>query len=572
MSDEYVDMTYEEHFQALTRDDDGVDQTIDEIFEDPAFLLVLRHVADAVEKNFSWDDFHERQPSTNASFESSRKQGGQQQWLRKLVDFEESDCPTSSELHSMSWAPRAYTEHGVKLNVILETRESPGRDQWNRIKLLRETIDSNLEIGCTIQAVLEPMKVRVISKGESLPYYSMKPLQKALWGALVSLPCFRLIGRPFSPTDMLDLSVSASATDEWFSVDYSAATDGLSWKYSGRILEHVISLLPERVQSIAMRVLGPHRLHYPNGRGLTFRGVMRRGQLMGSILSFPILCLANLGVYLRTMREHQASWSIADQLKSVLVNGDDMLYAAPPALWEDHCRFGRDVGLNMSLGKSYHHPVYANVNSTSIHYDLRVPGSTPWTIDYLNVGLFFGQHKVQSKEERAESHHDDGLSQGHCAVVPLLLQGCLPGRAGSILSEYLRIHSDSIKEETRVRSRSGLDSGTGRVSSRNLFLPVSVGGLGIVPPAGFKFKVTRFQKCLAKHLYDSAIGEKTSQHPIPGYPLLTHEEIEARPWSVVNHLTIQPSYSLKEFPSRSEFKRIRVGFVTYSTTSFAMLL
>jgi hypothetical protein len=65
-------------------------------------------------------------------------------------------------------------------------------------------------------------------------------------------------------------------------------------------------------------------------------GLMKRGQLMGSILSFPILCLANLGLYLRVTQESQRNWTDKQRLDAVLVNGDDMLYVASPDLFYKH--------------------------------------------------------------------------------------------------------------------------------------------------------------------------------------------------------------------------------------------
>jgi len=610
MSDDFVDQTYNEHFLALIKEDDGDDATIDGIFEDPAFILVLKNIADSVAQSYRADSFPDLQPSTNASFEKSRKLGGQQNELLSEVDFDgdhfneedelfspivcellgatldegayECRAPTTvqdTDLFSMRWFPRGFFGNCTILNCVLETRERKGRDQWGRIRKCLETfVPDPRGLCCTIQAVLEPMKVRVISKGQALPYYSMKPLQKALWKSMKDMNCFRLIGRRFSPTDMMDLRMRASCTDEWFSIDYSAATDGLSWKYSGRILDAVISGLDQRDQEIARAVLGPHRLYYPKKGaedGRAFRGTMRRGQLMGSVLSFPILCLANLGVYLYAMRENQAMWSIREQLDHVLVNGDDMLYAAPVQYWNEHIAVGKAVGLNMSVGKSYHHHTYANVNSTSVHHDIRDSRATPWSIDFLNVGLFFGQHKVQSKEETAASHHDDGATEGKCAVLPLLLQGCLPGRQSSILKMYLSLHKADIQRETRLECNIGKvvpwdSDGTfcgRRVMTRNLFLPISVGGMGVPSPAGFTYKVTLCQRLLGVLLYGEMGPFVTTQRPLPGYAIEQHVEVVARPWAVKDVVEV---HSRKHFGKVFDNSFFEVGLEEFSPSSSAI--
>jgi len=198
------------------------------------------------------------------------------------------------------------------------------------------------------------MKVRVISKGNALEYYAMKPLQKALHTTMRKMDLYRLIGRPLSPTDIMDLDDVAiekglRGDEEWISVDYSAATDGLSWKYSGRIFEYVIQDLSPEMKSLAMEVLGPHSLIYPKKDRTGYeelpRGIMRRGQLMGSILSFPILCLANTGLYLRVTRDYHTGWTYEQRMSSVLVNGDDQLYLAPMSVFNEHIAIGKKVGL-----------------------------------------------------------------------------------------------------------------------------------------------------------------------------------------------------------------------------------
>jgi hypothetical protein len=375
--------------------------------------------------------------------------------------------------------------------------EPLGRDAW---RTLPGKLDVSRRIlNCTIQAVLEPLKVRVISKGDALSYFRMKELQKVLHGSLRRMNCFRLIGRPFLETDLIDLRRKADPNWEWFSIDYSSATDNLSWKLSRRIMEEILLLCPEWYTDVAMNVLGAHNLYYPekgNSVG-TPKGVMKRGQLMGSILSFPILCLANLAVYLYTTRFQFKDWDENDLLNHVLINGDDMLYAAPVTLWEEHIRVGRAVGLEMSIGKAYHHPVYANVNSVSVHYDLR-RDCVPRRINFLNVGLLFGQHKVQNRET-AESHHDQFSS--HASCLSEVLSGCF-GKKEDILKKYLSLHKEEIRREQEILVK-WEDSGKLRreLLCRNLFLPIASGGLGVPAPEGFRNKITRGQRRLACALY-----------------------------------------------------------------------
>jgi hypothetical protein len=565
MSDDVVEKTYEDHYTRLSRADDGNRVVIDSIMSGGCFARLLERIATKVGKYYSEDPlgFEDRQPSTNACYEQTRAEGGQQEELRRIVGLTLEDV-CSPELTLMKWVPVFYGET-VRSNVVLTTYERYGRDEWSRLKYRDVGVPEsppNRPLEATIQAVLEPMKVRVISKGEALPYYFMKPLQKALWRALADEPCFRLITRPFCSADMIDLRKMAGLMDQWFSIDYSAATDNLSWLYSGNILRKVISGIPARDQQFALSVLGPHRLTYPfvGRKGHTVKGVMERGQLMGSILSFPILCLANLGVYLRTTQTLQALWSDKKRLNHVLVNGDDMLYSAPEELWDVHTYFGECVGLEMSVGKAYHHGIYANINSTSVHLDLSKPKDTPWTIDYLNVGLFFGQHKVQGKSETAQSHHEVEEGTGLCTVIPEILKGALPNKQIEVMKQYISYHKDALLEETIARVEH-----KGHVFNRNMFLPESIGGMGVLAPAGFTFKVTAFQKRLALHLRERVTSPITTQFPLPGYPMGRHEEVLNSPWAVKGKedSKIYLCHLSEIVPNRVQWEVLKKGFVPY---------
>jgi hypothetical protein len=516
VSDSVVEATYEKHFTQLSRTDSGSDATIDAIFDDNTFLTVLDRVREAVKKNFSHST--EVFPSQNACFEGSRSQGGQAQRLRAVAGMDDFRALGFDNLSS----------YADLYDDVIEVREPAGRQDWESLAV--DSVDTlafytymkentrhmpsvNAAISslpfslkmyldferrsmasCTIQAVLEPMKVRVISKGSAVPYYSMSPLQKVLHDAIRQISCFRLVGQSFCPTMLMDLMRGSTSEDYWYSIDYSAATDNLSWKYSGRILKYILSDLSQYDQNLAYNVLGPHKLHYPGNGGKVFRGVQVNGQLMGSILSFPILCLANLGVYLYTMTLQQ--WDLTDEerLSRVLVNGDDMLYRAPDYLWDYHVAIAEAVGLKMSVGKAYLHKRYANVNSVSCDYPF---GGTPWRIDFLNTGLFFGQHKVQNRVELAGAHMSD--DSGSCiANINTVLSGSLPGRQSSLLSLFLVQRREEIGREAGALLEVHLGGEkTHRPFTRNLFIAKSLGGFGVDLPLGFKTKITRNQKRVA---------------------------------------------------------------------------
>lgn len=549
----------------------------------------------------------------------------------ELVDFVRNTAflgGGSPDLLRVRWWPIARIGKRVERNVTLcdydnlHVREVVSFNlgsylEQERARIARQELSSPLK--AKTHGILEPLKVRVITKGEALPYYLSKPLQKAVHGAMRRMPQFRLIGRPLCPTDLMDLRpirrgryVSpAPGPDgsflpplvlppvEWFSVDYSAATDELSATLSATLMDLILDSIQEKLakelpdwcrisqvwdvlRETWSRVLRPHEVSYPytavSDSGipedqwpaivsaeltikqiqsvLTARSVWKdqpiewkkcrggdlwqvrpatvlqtNGQLMGSPLSFPILCLANyvlfrmvalraeLGVdyfknrymaecaggsFLGTdpTREEDPDFSIQRSLDSqdvrhrrdVLVNGDDMLYVAEPGLWDLHVHLGRCVGLNMTVGKAYHHPSFANANSTCFkapldqgyrllrddHSNPDQPLLAPWQINYLNTGLLFNQKKVMgdTDEPLGSEERLTHLS----ASLGKFLAGSLPGRACKLLKQYIPLNKDIIAKELKWR---------------NLFVPIPLGGVGVDPPIGWKYQVSRKQNFIA---------------------------------------------------------------------------
>jgi len=587
LSESVVADAYADHLKILTSPDPGVDEVIDSIFSNTTFNNVLHHLRKKVNKSFSESpSFHKFYPSASACFEATRKQGGQHGFLSCQVDLSTPAAHIdNSELSSMCYIHKNYV---TGQGSVIEKRVKYGRDSWDLLPNLIQKLDTSRTLNCTIQAVLEPNKVRIISKGEAEYYYSQRPLQRAMHDAMRDMPPFRLIGRPFSPVDILDISKNRGPRDEWFSIDYSAATDGLSFKYSGRIFEMIIRDLPENSKLLARQVLGFHNLYYPNldenkaelVNGIlqpvpigapVFKGVQKNGQLMGSVLSFPILCLANLGVYLHNMADHQKHWTHDQRLNHVLINGDDMVYCAPPEFWKTHIKIGESVGLKMSVGKAYVHETYLNINSTSVHCPLRTAQPHPWQINYLNSGLFFGQHKIQTDRKDSVIETDDNvirsptyaaehsrLKAGITENINWLLSGTVTGGQNSLLRLLLQFKKDEIRHECL----STIDSHHGSIHTRNLFLPKHFGGMGVVPPVDWRFKVSTTSKKIANQLVGDQKYSDT-QFPLRGYEVVEVDCNDPSPWARVVKEETMPVFSDKGWFSFNK-RRLQLGHNIYS--------
>ena len=113
-------------------------------------------------------------------------------------------------------------------------------------------------------------------------------------------------------------------------------------------------------------VLGAHLVSYPkevqDGKADLNPFVIQTGQLMGSPLSFPILCSINVASYRATLAEYMGRDMEMNDLP-VLLNGDDICFMANDvfyALWK---KWITRAGFTLSLGKNYISPNYVTINS-----------------------------------------------------------------------------------------------------------------------------------------------------------------------------------------------------------------
>jgi len=222
----------------------------------------------------------------------------------------------------------------------------------------------------------------------------------------------------------------------------------------------------------------------------------RTGQLMGSRLSFPFLCLANYSCLVMCTHRLDGSYfpfgkeRYHKALKGgmVQINGDDILFPVPSLKFYDRwSSFLPVFGFTKSLGKNWVHQKFFTINSEL--YYINVSSQTHTLslrkLEYFESGLLIGQHKVSGRlESRA-------LPPG--AVLELVLRSARnPLRA---YQQFLFYNRNWIKSATSL----GVGSGSG---FPNLFLPIPFGGLGVRPRPQIEFRTTGLQRAVAGTLLD----------------------------------------------------------------------
>lgn len=203
-------------------------------------------------------------------------------------------------------------------------------------------------------AIPEALKVRMITKAEE-NVWILKPVQIAMWKALQAFPCFKLTSTPVIPLDLLS---SFDQKTYLLSGDYESATDNLNMDITRTMIEELIKVLPTEFKDWLTWEGGVHEIHYPSETKLE-PVLQTRGQLMGSLLSFPILCVANAATIGIVKKQ---------ELKNLqaLINGDDILFTEEERKIKSWKRISSSMGLKPSIGKNYQSKDWGSINSQLI--------------------------------------------------------------------------------------------------------------------------------------------------------------------------------------------------------------
>nr|UJQ92732.1 MAG: putative RNA-dependent RNA polymerase [Narnaviridae sp.] len=473
-------------------------------------------------------EMHE--PSHNSCFEKTREEGGAYMEIVESLNLQLVESPpiyckgkvatnTSYQLPNMQLL---LDQCKLKLNDKIQSKEL--------CKQFEEMLDpefvakyQNILMDTSVVALPEPLKVRIITKSEALPSFLCIALQKTMKKYINRFPSLVLTTRPLRPKDFRDvwarlnkLEVKISQYQSGFrfnfnqhvSGDYKAATDKLNINFTTQIFEKflVCMSVPEEDRPVYRQVLYAQRLRYPK----RYSGDLKKdpklshldvtpeteffsvdqmnGQLMGSILSFPVLCLANLICYKRALEEyinldrqpHQRRLMVSAFELPVLVNGDDIYFQTNDRFYEIWLKYINIAGFVLSVGKNYVHRNTFTINSQCFRYNSECDKLTECT--YLNVGLLIGQSK--------------GGDTGEILPIWDLYNKLLKGSHNKTDTHrrFLHYHSDNL----RSVSHKGFFS---------LFLPKVLGGLGFVRPSrDVKSQVTHHQASLALYLHNRIVS------------------------------------------------------------------
>lgn len=360
----------------------------------------------------------------------------------------------------------------------------------------------------SLLGLTEALKSRIISAQSSVLQFVLRPLQKWLHGALRRHRTFKLLGEPNVTSEMLRNTLGAELPDgEFFrSGDWSDATNQIFTWPSVSLMTAIAAKigLTDTEHSVACVSLAHNIIvDSSDDRRNPRQAQQKRGQLMGGILSFPLLCLANAAVCRAGIEYGEALRLIQDanpgvdifsdvelkrpaNLKGVrrplkqhalLINGDDNASRQTFLGSRVQNVFGEFIGLNVSVGKDYLTRDFVEINSTQFSYDPENPipfqarrGADVLTryspfrlVQFVRMGLLRGMKRSEGVVGMA-----DVFTAAGCDNLGSRCRALIAGTPPDLQESVLRLFIDSHR---RVLDKLHVP----------WFVPEWLGGVGLPP-------------------------------------------------------------------------------------------
>jgi len=385
--------------------------------------------------------------STSACWEASTVSGGAKAEL--LYQAVVNGHTSNDELLAMDYHPR---------KGVMERR---GFCNVSYVDLLDNNIDKMCQ--AKVYPICEPLKIRNITKSNAGLYALAKGMQLDMHSSLKRFFQFKLTGAPCEVADIEEL-VKRSPEGTFASGDFSAATDNVKIELTKLFFEKVLLKLSVdrvfdgRLVRYLRRVLYEHEIHYPTGYGVELEPVIQKnGQLMGSVLSFMVLCAINIATYWHSVEPEVQDF----QDLNVMVNGDDILFRCTKEKYEHWLSQLPEAGLTPSPGKNFFHDKFCTVNSALFS----VRNNTVKYIPFFNAGMLLGQSKV-CRTEFTDKYKSKPV---HCLHSKVLHGAFNPTRADSRFCYYNKeLLAKSVKHPSGY--------------NLNYYIPRELGGLGMSVP------------------------------------------------------------------------------------------
>jgi len=359
-------------------------------------------------------------------------------------------------------------------------------------------------------ALAEALKIRMITKCPPIMQYCLRPLWKKVHTILKQHKTFHLIGNgqqfwPFIVQNTMGRELADH--EEYISGDYKAATDNLQWWVSEAIMDEVCECLdvPAVYRELSRRALTQHIYtlkpekfkDYPEiikdikdrfgemNSGDEVVMFQKTGQLMGSIMSFPILCIANAAMCRWACELGDGrSWALKDC--RLAVNGDDCAMRTSKDTYPFWQKITSFCGLEESVGKTFRSRQFVEINSTLYARlsESEMPQGKLYNPDevvaeggerqgfeakvafeevkYVNMGLMMG-YKKSGAGGKVSATDSDGTTLG--ALARELYANCPEGLKVEVMKSFIENNLETLK--------------SGKLRNIPWYAPEWIGGVGL---------------------------------------------------------------------------------------------
>lgn len=298
-------------------------------------------------------------PSLSSHFHMEGKDGGAAAWIM-------------DSWHHAGYGPRDNNgKPFLKFEVDMESGTREFRHYESQEAIFSQCVIDGLEeerragVPAVLVQIKEPMKMRGVTAGPEWLYWLCMEMQKFMWAGLAKHPTFSLVGKPISGDEIA--CILRRRRGKFLSGDYSAATDNLRSCFSKACILSICKhcKVPEWYTDVLVECLVSHTLYWDREDDPIFRQM--NGQLMGSPLSFPILCIINAAVCRMSFDKPLAR--LALRKLPLKINGDDcgMKYEnQEKERWEKN---SKHIGMAPSIGKCYYNDIFLEMNSETFFHN-----------------------------------------------------------------------------------------------------------------------------------------------------------------------------------------------------------
>jgi len=314
---------------------EAIEKTVDEVF---GFTMSV--------------DWERYTPSQRAGYKAPILKGGiLGELLRSGIAATEEILVAMLENHT-----GVYEVRGHEVDTASVYRHA--LEKWGRI--------SNEQADCQVYFIREPLKLRTITAGTPDLYGALQPMLAHLRRGMKRFDCFQLtrdicdwqvVERRMNRDPLGARRLGAVAWDWFISGDFQQSTNDLAmWATSIA----VDSAFGGQAWNMANRALGRQRIWLDKERVF----VQNRGQLMGSPLSFPFLCVINAALARLAFEiVHPELEGLDLDTFPIMINGDDFLARASEDVYFVWQKIISHVGWKLSPGKSYFLQRLVQINS-----------------------------------------------------------------------------------------------------------------------------------------------------------------------------------------------------------------